>query len=244
MLARPVTVTVSALASMLRIHHVGELPIVLQPNPTWCGPAADQHAADMASREFTRVGLTGRSGRLDADTVDTLHVLARPSVEYLAVLLGEDHQDGVVVAARGDETVVAYRAGDTVTLTSVRAASLPETLLRQIPDAPPAPIEAVNMRVDDLVGRDGDPLVDGSAGTGDTRTMAFLKRQPLVCQGELYVAVRDAYGRYRRSPAVRFQDYTAGRVLVVVSRGYLSIAPATKVLLRDRLRTAHKELVE
>ncbi|TCO62934.1 ESX secretion-associated protein EspG [Actinocrispum wychmicini] len=244
MLSRPVTITVGALADMLRIHRVGELPIVLQPDPTWNDPTADQHAAEAAWQEFTKVGLARRSGRLDGDTVDTLHVLARPSVEYLAVVLGEDYQDGVVVAARGDETVIAYRAGETVTLTSVRAASGPETLLRQIPDAPPAPIEAVNVPVNGLAEEARDSFADASSAARDSRTMAMLRRQQVVCQGELYVGVRDAYGRYRRSPAVQFQDYPAGRVLVVISGGYLSIVPATKVVLRDRLRAAYRELVQ
>jgi hypothetical protein len=235
-LSRPVTITVGALADMLRIHQIGELPVVIQPDPVWSDPVSDQETAEAAWREFTEVGLTDRPGRLSGGALDTLHVLVRPSLEYLAVVLGKDWQDGVVVAERGQEAVIAHRAGDEVTLSSLRHASMPETLLRQIPDAKPAPIESVNVRVGDLADRDGDSFGGASPTARDARALAYLQRQRLVHQGELYVAMRDAYGRRQRSPAIRFQDYRAGRVVVVFGGGYLSVAPATKVLLRGRLR--------
>lgn len=231
-----------ALADMLRAHQIGELPVVIQPDPVWSDSASDEEAGEVAWREFADVGLADRSGRLGGDVLDTLHVLARPRLEYQAMLLGRDSVDGVVLAAHGEEAVIAERVGDTVTLSSVRHVSLPETFLRQIPDARPAPIEAVNVRVDDLAGRDGDSFGDTSAMARDARTLAYLKRQRLIRQGELYVATRDAYGRRRVSPAIRFQDYRTGRVAVVIGDGYLSVVPATKVLLRDRLRTAHSTL--
>jgi hypothetical protein len=242
-LSRPVTITVNALTTMLRIHDVGALPAAIQPDPIWRDPVPDR-AAEAAWREFTEVHLVGRTGRLNDNALDTLHMLARPSVQYIGVMLGNNYRDSVVVAARGDEAIVAYRAGDAVTLEScVRHQSLPETLLWQIPDARPAPIQAVNLRVDDLTAlRNGDPFGAASPTAWDAGTLDYLKRKRLVGQGELYVAVRDAYGRRQISGPIRYQDYRVGRVTVVIDGSYLSVAPATKVLLRDRLRAAHRGL--
>jgi hypothetical protein len=220
---------------MFRIHDVGELPVVIQPDPVWHDPVSDRAAIDTAWRVFTRVNLVDRPGRLHGHALDVLHLLARPSVEYVGVVLGRDYQDGVVVAARGDDAVIAYRTGAAVTLTSVRHASLPETLLRQIPDVRPAPIDSVNVRTDDVA---------AGIAPGHVRTLRLLKRQRLLEQGELHVAVRDTYGRRRRSDPIRYQDYRIGRVIVVIADGYLSVAPATKILLRDRLRTVHRQLTE
>ncbi len=238
MLSRPVTVTVRALSDMFRIHDVGELPVVIQPDPIWHDPVSERATTDAAWRVFTRVNLVDR-GRLHGHALDVLHLLARPSVEYVGVVLGQDYQDGVVVAARGDEAVIAYRTGAAVTLTSVRHAALPETLLRQIPDVQPAVVDAINVRVDDIAAR-----TEGASAIRDSHTLRLLKRQRLLGQGELYVAIRDAYGRRRRSGPIRYQDYRIGRVVVVIADGYLSVAPATKVLLRDRLRAAHQALAE
>ncbi len=239
MLSRPVTVTVRALSDMFRIHDIGELPVVIQPDPSWHDPVSDRTVTDAAWRVFTRVNLADRPGRLHGHALDVLHLLARPSIEYVGVVLGRDYQDGVVVAARGDEAVIAYRTGAAVTLTSVRHASLPETLLRQIPDVRPAVVDAINVRVDDIAAR-----TERSSAIRDSHTLRLLKRQRLLGQGELYVAIRDAYGRRRRSGPIRYQDYRIGRVVVVIADGYLSVAPATKVLLRDRLRAAHQALAE
>ena len=45
-MSRPVTITVGALADMLRIHEVGELPVAIQPDPVWSDPASDREGAD------------------------------------------------------------------------------------------------------------------------------------------------------------------------------------------------------
>jgi hypothetical protein len=240
MLRRPITITVGAWATMLRIQQVGDMPMAIQPDPVWCDPDSDQHATEAAWREFGEVGLVERPGRLDGDALDSLHVLARPQVEYLGVFLADSHRDAVAVATLGSETLVANRTGDAVTLASIRDASLPETLLRHIPDAPPAPVAAVNVRVESDDGN--DPYAPPSSSR-DARTLTFLTRQRLARQGELYVAARDHYGRRSCSPAIRFQDYDVGRVVVVIDHAFLSIAPATKVQLRDRLRALYRDLI-
>jgi ESAT-6 protein secretion system EspG family protein len=244
MLSRPVTVTATALSDMLRIHGVGEPPAAIRPDPTWSDPVSEHEAERAAWREFADVHLVDRPGRLSADALDALHALARPSVAYIGVVLGKDSGRAVVVAARGDEAIAARRAGDAVTLTSVCHRSLPETLLRRIPDARPAPIDAINVRIDDLATHQhGDPFGGGSPTAQDVRSLYHLTERRLVGQGELYVAVRDAYGRQHRGSPIRYQDYRIGRVALFIGGGYLSVAPATKILLRDRLQAAHQDLV-
>jgi hypothetical protein len=228
-----VTVTVSALSGVLRAQGVGELPVLIQPNPVWLDPEGDREASAAMWTEFAEVDLLDRRGRLDGDVLDTLHVLARPSVEHAAVFTADERQDSVVLATQGEETVVAYREGEAVTLTSLRHPSLPETLLRQLPDARPAPIGNVNVRV-----------ADDTSDREQARTLNALAKARLVGQGELYVGVRDHYGRHRISAPIRYHDYKIGRVVVVTGGGYLSVAPASKKLLLARLLDAHRALVD
>ena len=66
--------------------------------------------------------------------------------------------------------------------------------------------------------------------------------QQLLGQGELYVARRDSFGRRAVSDPIRYQDYAFGRVLVVLTTGYLSVAPGPKTLLLAKLEDAERAL--
>jgi hypothetical protein len=221
----PVTVTVDALATMLRAHGIGELPVAIRPGAVWHDPDGDREAEAAAWTEFREVGWVDRHGRLDGDVLDSLHVVAHPVVEYTAIIARAGRQHSVVVAARGDDGIIINRKGAAVTLSWLRHQSLPETLLRQVPDARPAPIDALNVRLTD-------------AGV-----LTTLSRRRLLGQGELYVGVRDHYGRHRVSVPIRYQDYDIGRVVVVTSDDYISVAPGTKALLLARLRDTHQTMV-
>ena len=120
-------------------------------------------------------------------------------------------------------------------------------MLRQIPDARPAPIEPLNVRLSDLAGMrtDGDiASTNGTYAASDARTVGLLIKRRLIGQGELYVGIRDHYGRRRISAPIRYQDYKPGRVVVVVASGFFSVAPATKKLLLDRLRSAQQTFAD
>ncbi|HEX5406754.1 MAG TPA: ESX secretion-associated protein EspG [Pseudonocardiaceae bacterium] len=212
------TVTVDALSTMLHAQGIGELPVAIRPGPVWRDPDGNRDAEAAAWTEFREVGWVDRDGRLVTDAQDSLHVVAHPALEYTAIIVRAGRQHVVVVAARGDDSVVIRREGGAVTLSGQRRQSLPETLLRQIPDARPAPIDALNVRSADAPG-----------------ALVELSRRRLVGQGELYVGMRDRYGRVRVSDPIRYQDYEIGRVVVVISGDYVSVAPATKALLLARL---------
>ena len=220
----PVTVTVDALATMLRAQGIGELPVAIRPGAVWHDPDGDREAEAAAWTEFREVGWVDRHGRLDGDVLDSLHVVAHPVVEYTAIIALAGRRHSVVVAARGDDGIVINRKGGAVTLSELRHQSLPETLLRQVPDASPAPIDALNVRLT------------------NAQALTTLSRRPLLGQGELYVGVRDHYGRHRVSAPIRYQDYDIGRVVVVTSDDYISVAPATKALLLTRLRETHQAM--
>ena len=247
MVANPVTITVNALSTILRTQNVGEPPLVIRANPVWTDLVGDRESEAEAWAEFREIGWVDRRGRLDGEALDALHVLARPSIEYTAVFVADGRQNNVVVAGHGDEMVMAYREGQAVTLTMARHQSLPETLLRQIPDARPAPIDPLNVRLSDLKAvRSDDGLTDGngSYAARDARKVGLLIKGRLVGQGELYVRIRDHYGRRRVSEPVRYQDYKPGRVVVVISGGFLSVAPASKKLLLDRLQHARQAFTD
>jgi hypothetical protein len=133
-----------------------------------------------------------------------------------------------VVAAQGEDAVIAHRAGNAVTLTGTPHQSLPEVLLRQIPDARPAPIHLPDVHLTET-----DP-------TEAARMLARLSRHRPIGQGELYVAVRDHYGRCKVSLPIRYQDYRLGRVLVTAADNCVSVVPATTKLLLARLREAYR----
>jgi hypothetical protein len=231
-LSRPVKITVRALADMMRIQGIGEPPVVIAPDPVTGEPTRDQEVADAAWQDFRDVKLVDPRGRLTGDALDTLHVLARPTIEYSAIVAGADWQDHIVVATLGSETVIAHRQDHAITLASVRDAALPETLLREIPDAAPAALNAINVRTN---GR-------AAPTPGEARTLHYLTGQQPLGYGELFVTIRDHHGRRTRSTPIRYHDYPIGRVIVLIEAGYLSVIPATKIHLRDRLHAAHQEL--
>ena len=231
MLPGPATVTVNALAVLLRALSMGELPVAIRPGAVWTDADGAREAEETAWAEFRRERWADTSGRLGDDALDCLSVLSRPAVEHIAIVARDGRQDSIVLAGRGSIAVLAVRKGDSVHLTPLRDRS-PEPLLRRLPDKPPAQIDALNVRLEDAA----------SGATPDARLLAELGRRPLVGQGELYVGVRDRHGRRRLSAPIRYQDYPIGRVVVVASDGYLSVVPGTKPLLLARLREAHRTL--
>jgi hypothetical protein len=210
-----ITVTVGALARMLHTQRLGRPHRVLYAEPVWTD---DEHAADTA--------MWAEFGQVDGDLLDTLGVLARPATEYFAWFAEHGRQYGVLVAQDQGESVLAHRDGDDVTIQTLdHAESLPMALMRQLPDAKPAPIDAVNIRL------------DGGQRTKDTAKLAALAQQTPIGHGELYAGRRDHHGHYavNNTHPIRYQDYATGRVLVVLTEDHLSLAPATKRVLLNSL---------
>lgn len=248
MLIRPVTVTVDALSRMMHAYRLGDPPAVIRGAPVWLEPD-DAHAADDSMwAEFRAAGLVEGPGRLSADALDVLHVLARPSVEYFATFTHRGKEFAAWVAGGSGDAVLAYRDGTDVRITELRDVSLPETLMGQLPDVPPARVDSVNVRYEQLAAANGQDWLDwtdtASNAAKDARTLLRLGRQRRIGQGELYVGTLDRLGRRRitRNP-IRYHDIASGRILITLVAGYVSVAPATKALLVTNLNRAHRELV-
>lgn len=227
---------------MMQTRDKGRLHQVLEPSAVWRDPDGDRVADAGMWAQFDRAGLVDRRGRLDADAMDTLAVLGRPGVEYFAIFVERGQHRAALVAGGAGETVVAFRKGENVELSSIREESPPSALMRQLPDMPPAPVASLNVRMNDMAA--GRPASSSNAAR-DARVLARLGAQRLVGQGELYAGIRDHHGRYRVTDnPIRYHDLRSGRVLVVCSPGYLSVAPATKRLLLTHLIKAHETLAD
>lgn len=246
-LSRPITVTVRALARMLRAQGLGAVHPVIADVPVFADAEA-QRAADAATwQEFREVELVDRRGRLDAEALDSLAVLARPGVEYFAVFTDRHVQRAVVVAALGEEAVVVVRAGDAVTVSSRGNGSLPETLVSLLPRARPARVEATTIRLAELdVVDDAAPVVLQDplpAADREVALLGILRSQAATGMGELYVAVRDRWGhRVVVADPILYRDSRAGRIVLRYAGAYLSIAAATPELLARRLEEARRDL--
>jgi hypothetical protein len=246
-LQRPIKVTVDALARLMRVRRLGEPHITLRPEPTWLPPHVDLTADDAMWREFADVNLIDRSGRLDGDALDTITLLSRPTTEYFAMFVHKGVARSVLVATGvgSDEIVTARRTGDVVTLSSSRQEQLPETLVRQLPQMPPARIDSINVRQDALAATNVRLSNTGvSDSRSDAAALLAIGNRRLVGQGELFVGSRENGNPYRMSVnPLRYHDIRSGRLLVTLSPGYVSITPATDQLIIDRLRRAHADLL-
>jgi hypothetical protein len=233
---------------MLRAQGLGTLHPVITDVPVFAD-AQGQRVADAAMwREFREVELVDRHDQLHAAALDSLAVLARPSVEYFAAFTEQDAQRAVLVAALGTEAVVVVRAGDAVTVSSFANRSLPEALVSHLPRVRPARVKAVNVRLAevDAVGEDSHAvLLNAMPGVErDVALVEMLRGQAATGMGELYAAARDRWGhRAVLADPIMYRDSRAGRILVRYAGGYLSIAPATPALLAQRLHDAHHSLV-
>lgn len=236
-MSQRVTITAESLAAVMGVLNLGEPPMVLRPDPMWRDSAAHDAMVASAWQEFDEVRLLDGECQPRTDVVRALSTLARPRLEYTAILVGDAGATSVVVATDEVDVVRVRKRGDAVTVSWARGTTPSYELLRQIPDAPAAPISAVNVRRDtlsdlDMFGYDDD----------DARTIARLTEQQPLGQGELSVARRDSFGRRAVSDPIRYQDYAFGRVLVVITAGYLSVAPAPKTLLLAKLEDAERTL--
>jgi hypothetical protein len=245
-LARPVRLSVDAVARMLRLQELGSPQVVIQPEVTWEGPDRDPARDAAAWAEFAAAGLVDRPGRLDAEATAALAVLGRASVEYFGWLSTESGQTGgILVAALGREAVWVVRRRDRLRLESIATSGLVESFVDALAGPPPARIDAVNVRTSDLRDRAAtDGLLPGlPSGSRDAAVVHALLAQPVTGLGELYVAARDRRGRYRMSEQpVRYRDTAAGRVMIIISGDHVSIAPGTNAVLTERLRRVYQEV--
>jgi len=239
-LTRAVRISADAFCQVLRDECEAEPPVIIEPEPVL---RQDTDPSRLDTAEYARLGWVNRRGLIAGDVLDTLSVVAHPRVEYYGWFSYHAGMRSVLVACGDSEAVLVYRDGDMLTVDSLRPnESSTYALVRELPDHPPAKLDAVNVRLADL-DPDNEWAVDART-RDDARKLRFHAEQDTIGLGELWVAIRDHHRTRRVCPfPVRYRDVQAGRMLVSDAGGYASIAPATKELLRTRLEQAYRELV-
>ncbi|SDD01593.1 ESX secretion-associated protein EspG [Actinokineospora iranica] len=239
MLDKPITLSATSLARVIRAENIGEPHIALAPTASW-QPRDAEHTADTRARtEIQRLGGLDRRGRLDADLAATLTLLCKPAVEFYGWLTTGDTTTSVLAAATGRDAVLATRTGDTVHLRQATPDDLPTLLVAQTPDVPPGRGNTVTLTSDDLP----SPTHRGSPQVRLAQRIAEL---PTTGSGLLYTAIRDRLGRRQAAThPLRYIDTVHGRWLSHARPGTgLTIAPADHRALVTRLTDMHRTLTD
>lgn len=239
----PVTVSTSALASLLRAHGA-EPHITLAETAVWEAPANQRVGEQAAIAELVEHGL-GSVNQPGPDLARAVAVLSRPTDEYYGWFTHRGTTTAVLAIASGTEALLAVRRGIRVTLAAIEGSGLAEAVVGCVPAAKPGPGPAINVLRDVAGGRDKTTLIRDTA-PGD-RVAAALRRlawRPAIGAGEFHVAARRARERRRmaRYP-IYYHDTPEGRWWLEVVPGHndewVVGAPATPGLLIDRLHEAH-----
>jgi hypothetical protein len=250
MLPRTVTVSAESLSWMLHVQHLGQPHVILRPSPVWRDSDGERSADTAMWNEFARAELLDHRRHLNAGTLNAFRTLGRADSEYLAIYTDGTDRHGVLVAETSGETVLAHRHGDVIALTSLPNHAPADALVGQLPNHAPARIDALNAHVDDVADLRHDALDamptqhPDSHAVRDAESLANLAHEPLLGQGELYVEVHDPMGRHRRTHnPIRYEDRPSGRVLVILTAHYVSIASGTPQLVASKLRESHDDLM-
>jgi ESX secretion-associated protein EspG len=252
-LEKPLKLHMEALARLVLMENLGDLHVTLRPQSVWRRKADRQLLETEARNEFQRLGLLDRRGRIDVEVTAALAVLCRAGAEFYGwINQGEDTR-GVLAGAIGREALLAVRDGALVTITQIRPETLPNALVAQTPEVPPARGEAVSVLRSDMLATVGGRQRT-AAGVGmrpappEVRVVQRVIEQPVTGGGELYVAVRDRMGR--RVPVrdpLRYADTVTGRWLNQATPTQdgderVLVAPASRSDLVGRLQQMHRTL--
>ncbi len=254
MLSRTLKLDADALARFVRLENLGELHITLRPLSVW-RPREEERLAEAAAREqFRQLGMLDPGGRPDPELASSLAVLCRAGAEFYGWVYQEDTTIGVLTASIGREAVLAIRHDDVVTVQQIRPETLPEALVAQFPEVPPARGEALNiLRSDGLASIGGRQRTEAGVGrrlaSPEVRAVQSIAEQPTTGGGELHVAVRDRMARRRAVPyPLRYADTVTGRWLNHMTDAgggehRVLVAPASPLDLVRRLQEMYRTLL-
>lgn len=251
-------VEISALEfDVLWEHYYGEddpMPLVLKvPSP---GKTDDERA------RIVRTTWDGLSRRGLGSPVDP----HPPLTHLLGLLRRPDHEiDGrlwlgselrVLVAATGDEAVLATLSSGRLTLRPADATGLPRFALSVLPSAPAGPGQSITLPTEDFTAaaREATKQEDLAAALrsrgvrpSDAKTLADMIGD-LVNRGQYGVAARDKWGRrVRAARVISFFDTAEGRYLQVVRKvdeeaaPWTTISPANDRRMLQHLTELHEE---
>jgi hypothetical protein len=239
-------------------ENIGDQPEALFVLPDSADPQRRAEATVRACEELTKLGLFDRRHGVHSELLDTFRLLARPEVEFYGYLAHQQHTEPfVALAAAAEDGVLAVLDDANLALHPVRAATIAEALVEQLPPAPAARGQSITVpasAVDGSSGHHADPDAEFSVFAGQTRTdpsVARLKRlaeEPRTGGAQFHVAVRDRNGRRRRNAfPLNVIDVESGRWFIQRQRQragdvWITAAPATPQALAARLYDAYRAL--
>ncbi|MGH3770187.1 MAG: ESX secretion-associated protein EspG [Pseudonocardiaceae bacterium] len=176
--------------------------------------------------ELRQLGLV-RAGRVEADLEAALCLLHRPASWLDSVWLADataDQPVRVVAARSGSVGVCALqhpdRPGATV-LDIIPAAGLAAAVVARLPQHPPGHSPGGTIALAPSPERSGGVLVSASpVRTSVERERAAVSAildQPHARAGQIAANLRDAAGRVRRSPVLRWCDNPDGRYQITIT---------------------------
>jgi hypothetical protein len=254
-LERPVTMRADQLATTLRRAGLGEPHATLSLPSVWRDADAQRAADSAAWQACVRLGLT--DGRcLRHDVVAALAVLVAPLVEFAGWFTVRGQHSAALAAAIGEEAVLAVRRGEQVSLRTVDAGRLADSLAGRMPWAKPGAgrpttVHLARMRAELGVHHDVGGLTHPGVTTEYDQDIALLARlagPDVHGFGELHVATREPGSRrgHAAPHPIRYVDSATGRWLVVTAPGgdedWLDVRPADRPAVLTALRRAHDAL--
>ncbi|GGM83408.1 hypothetical protein GCM10012275_62550 [Longimycelium tulufanense] len=254
MLRASVTLSTSAYDVLWHHHKLGDKPNALHtPSP---GATHEERAVleRQAWDELQQNGLIHR-GRIDEDLLDVLTLLARPTAEiYGWINRAHERHYSVLVAACGQDAVLAVLVDQILHLHPVRSTGLAGAVVAALPTVPPARGRSLTLPTEHLTLQRAAPddwLVEVRPGddeaTSHARTVLAL---PRTNAGQLHVAARDRYGhRHRAAHPLTVLDTPDGRWMTQLRPGsdgrpWLVLTPADHRLLAARLNEMRAALNE
>lgn len=254
MLERPVTMRADQLATALRRAGLGEPHATLSLPAVWRDAEAERVADDAAWQACVRLGLTDGQC-LRHNVMATLEVLTAPLVEFAGWFTTRGQHSAALAAAIGAEAVLAVRRGEQVSLRTVEAGRVADSLVGRMPWAQPGvgrptAVHLARMRAELGVRHDVDGLTHPTVVEfdQDIALLARLTGPDVPGFGELHVATREPHSRRRHAAPhpIRYVDSATGRWLVETAPGgdedWLSVRPADRQAMIDALRRAHDAL--
>lgn len=214
---------------------LGQLPTALLP-----GRAVSRDTHD-AWHDLTEQGLA--SGRELADHFGrTLELIATATTRFYAWFYAGDGDTRSILVAGAK--VVATIDGETVTLQPSSSNSGAKALVDLLPEAPPAPGQALSAPAGTLTEADGTKIVSTVRPIGQAAITARMRQVlslPRTGGGQLYAARREGPGQYRPCAGpLSYFDTQHGRMLAEEREAgtgivWRTLIPADPKLLVKRL---------
>lgn len=248
---RGVEVPLRTLLSLVQRDNLGDPHPILAGGELYVSTRFANHAERILREDLAAAGMDDRD-RLD-ELRNTLALVQHARTEYYGWITQDGDVSAVLVAALGGIAASLTRTGDRVHVQRADSKRLAESLLHQLPDAPPGHGESITLRETDYTttrAKHTGTVLRRSAATRpeQARRLDTVLRAPRRAAARLYAASRDEGGTRNRSrewlTVLYLED---GRWLVHTTfgrgeRAIIAVPGSTQLVtgkLTDLLRTTH-----